>query len=87
MLIILDPEHVKGAFRASQALDPNPFIHNNILGNLMGSPKEAIEHYNCENGNTDYIQTTHIRQHTTGSNLTSLDKGYSISFVAVLIKS
>jgi hypothetical protein len=74
MLIILDPEHVKGVLNSSKAMDPNPFIHGNILGNLMGTPKETIDYYNSEDSNTDYIQTTHIRQHTTGSNLTSLDK-------------
>jgi hypothetical protein len=73
MLIILDPEHIKGVLRSSQEMDPNPFVHS-ILGNLMGSPMEVIAHYKSENSNTDYIQTTHIRQHTTGSNLASLDK-------------
>ncbi|KAJ4377947.1 hypothetical protein N0V83_000777 [Neocucurbitaria cava] len=67
------PEHVKGVLR-STALDPNPFIHDNILGALMGSPQEAIDHYKSDNGNIDHIQTTHIRQHTTGSSLVSLDK-------------
>ena len=44
------------------------------MGALMGSPQEAIDHYKSENGNTDYIQTTHIRQHITGSNLGLLAK-------------
>jgi hypothetical protein len=74
MLVILDPEHIKGALNNSAELDPNPFIHDKIMGALMGSPKAAIDHYKSENGNTDYIQTTHIRQHTTGSNLGLLDK-------------
>ncbi|KAF1936393.1 cytochrome P450 [Clathrospora elynae] len=74
LLILLDPEHIKGVLRSSTELDPNPFIHERILGALMGSPQAAIDHYKSEKGNTDYIQTTHIRQHTTGSNLTSLDK-------------
>ncbi|KAH7397302.1 cytochrome P450 [Pyrenochaeta sp. MPI-SDFR-AT-0127] len=73
LLIILDPEHIKNALRSSAELDPNPFIHKKIMGALMGSPQEAIDHYTSDKGNTDYIQTTHIRKHTTGSNLVSLD--------------
>lgn len=74
MLIILDPEQIKRVLRSSTELDPNPFIHDKILGALMGSPQEAIDHYKSDEGNTDYIQTTHIRQHTTGSNLVNLDR-------------
>ncbi|KAI4911326.1 hypothetical protein J4E85_011235 [Alternaria conjuncta] len=69
LLFILDPEHIKGALNNSAELDPNPFIHDKIMGALMSSPKAAIEYYNSPESNTDYIQTTHIRQHTTGSNL------------------
>jgi hypothetical protein len=67
--LILDPEHVKGALNNSAELDPNPFIHDKIMGALMGSPQAAIDYYNSPKSNTDYIQTTHIRQHTTGTNL------------------
>ncbi|RAQ99500.1 cytochrome p450 [Stemphylium lycopersici] len=74
MLIVLDPEHVKGVLNSSQDLDPNPFIHDKIMGALMASPQAAIDYYNSEDSNTDHIQTTHIRQHTTGSNLGMLDK-------------
>ena len=74
MLIILDPEHVKGVLNSSKELDPNPFIHDKIMGALMDSPQEAIDYYKSEESNTDHIQTTHIRQHTTGSNLGMLDK-------------
>ncbi|KAB2110774.1 hypothetical protein AG0111_0g2155 [Alternaria gaisen] len=74
LLVVLDPEHVRGVLNSSSECDPNPFIHDKIMGALMGSPQEAIDHYKSENGNTDYIQTTHIRQHTTGSNLGLLAK-------------
>ncbi|KAI4950286.1 hypothetical protein J4E91_004943 [Alternaria rosae] len=69
LLFILDPEHIKGALNNSAELDPNPFIHDKIMGALMSSPKAAIDYYNSPESNTDYIQTTHIRQHTTGTNL------------------
>ncbi|RMZ68398.1 cytochrome p450 [Pyrenophora seminiperda CCB06] len=74
MLIILDPDHIKGVFRASKEMDPNPFIHERILGALMGSPPSAVQYYRSGDHNLDYIQTSHIRQHTTGSNLGLLDK-------------
>ncbi|KAI4639562.1 uncharacterized protein J4E78_010889 [Alternaria triticimaculans] len=69
LLFILDPEHIKGALNNSAELDPNPFIHDKIMGALMSSPKAAIDYYNSPESNTDYIQTAHIRQHTTSSNL------------------
>ncbi|EFQ90473.1 hypothetical protein P3342_012437 [Pyrenophora teres f. teres] len=74
MCIILDPDHIKNALRSTKEMDPNPFIHTRILGALMGSPQSAVDYYQSEESNTDYIQTTHIRQHTTGSNLGQLDK-------------
>ncbi|USP79503.1 hypothetical protein yc1106_06777 [Curvularia clavata] len=74
MLIVLDPDHVKSMLQSAQHFDPNPFIHDQILGALMGSPQAAIDYYNSPEANTDYIQTTHIRQHTTGTNLGLLDK-------------
>lgn len=74
MLFVLDPDHIKGILRASKEMDPNPFIHERILGALMGSPQPAVDYYKSEGHNIDYIQTTHIRQHTTGSNLGLLDK-------------
>ncbi|CAO2647700.1 Nn.00g086220.m01.CDS01 [Neocucurbitaria sp. VM-36] len=74
ILIILDPEHIKGVLRSATELDPNPFIHDKILSALMGSPQEAIAYYKSDQSNTDHIQTTHIRQHTTGPGLVSLDK-------------
>ncbi|KAF1828961.1 cytochrome P450 [Decorospora gaudefroyi] len=74
MLIILDPEQIQGVLRSSTELDPNPFIHEKIMGALLGSPQEAIDHYISDQGKADYIQITHIRQHTTGSNLGVLDK-------------
>ncbi|KAI4669650.1 uncharacterized protein J4E88_009932 [Alternaria novae-zelandiae] len=64
LLFILDPEHIKGALNNSAELDPNPFIHDKIIGALISSPKAAINYYNSPESNTDYI-----RQHTTGSNL------------------
>jgi cytochrome P450 len=74
MLFVLDPNHVKTMLLSAQHFDPNPFIHDQIMGALMGSPQAAIDYYNLPDTNTDYIQTTHIRQHTTGSNLGLLDK-------------
>mgnify|MGYP001940411620 CR=1 FL=1 len=74
ILVILDSDHVKDVLNSSKEADPNPFIHEKILAALMGSPPSAVEFYKSEESNTDYIQTTHIRQHTTGSNLGVLDK-------------
>lgn len=74
MLIVLDPDHVKSILQSAQDFDPNPIIHNQVLGNLMGSPKAAVDYYKRQDINLDYIQMTHIRQHTTGSNLGLLDK-------------
>ncbi|KAA8613858.1 Cytochrome P450 [Pyrenophora tritici-repentis] len=73
MCIIVDPDHIKNAIRSAKEMDPNPFIHERIMGALMGSPQSAINYYQSEESNTDYIQTTHIRHHTTGSNLGLLD--------------
>ncbi|EUC41133.1 hypothetical protein COCMIDRAFT_106960 [Bipolaris oryzae ATCC 44560] len=74
MLFVHDPEHVKTVLMSAQHFDPNPFVHDKILGALMDSPQKTIDYYNTPGVNTDYIQITHIRQHTTGSRLSSLDK-------------
>lgn len=73
-LILLDSAHIRGVLRSTTELDPNPFIHEKILGALMGSPRAAIDYYKSGEGNTDHVQTTHIRQHTTGASLDYLDK-------------
>lgn len=74
MLFVRDPEHVKTVLMSAQHFDPNPFIHDKILRALMDSPQKTVDYYNSPGVNTDYIQITHIRQHTTGSGLSLLDK-------------
>ncbi|KAF2258828.1 cytochrome P450 [Lojkania enalia] len=80
ILVILDPDHVKKVLQSSIELDPNPFIHQQIMGQLMGSPRETVAFYNSDGGKMDYVQTTHIRQHLTGSSLVSMDKRFFTIF-------
>lgn len=54
---------------ASDELDPNPFIHEMILGQMLGSPQETIDFYKTDKGQMDHVQMAHIRQHVTGPSL------------------
>jgi hypothetical protein len=79
ILVLLDPAQIKRVMNASKELDPNPFIHDMILGQMLGSPKETIEFYKNDNGKMDHIQMAHIKQHVTGSALDKLtDKVYEL---------
>jgi hypothetical protein len=59
---------------ASKALDPNPFIHEMILGQMLGSPDETIQFYKNDEGKMDHVQMAHIRQHVTGTGLVQMSK-------------
>ena len=59
---------------APKELDPNPFIQDMILGQMLGTPKAAIDFYKSDNGQLDHTQVAHIRQHVTGSSLSSMSK-------------
>ena len=74
LLVLLDPVHVKGVMSASKELDPNPFIQEMILGQMLGTPKETIDFYKSNNGQLDHVQTSHIRQHVTGSSLVAISQ-------------
>jgi hypothetical protein len=37
-------------------MDPYPFIHENILGNLMGCPKAAVDCYKSEDCPSAYYR-------------------------------
>jgi hypothetical protein len=69
ILLLLDPTQIKRVMNASKELDPNPFIHDMILGQMLGSPKETIDFYRNDHGKMDHVQMAHIRQHVTGSGL------------------
>ncbi|KAF9697728.1 hypothetical protein EKO04_004246 [Ascochyta lentis] len=72
ILILLDPKHVKRALAASE-LDANVFVHTKIMGQLMGSPQETVDFYRTPNHGIDELAMLQIRQHTTGTPLTSMD--------------
>ncbi|KAF2844665.1 cytochrome P450 [Plenodomus tracheiphilus IPT5] len=74
ILVLLDPAQIKRVMNASTELDPNPFIHDMILGQMLGSPKETVDFYKNDNGRMDEVQMTHIRQHVTGSALVSMSR-------------
>jgi len=59
---------------ASKELDPNPFIHHMVLGQMLGSPAETINFYKNDNGQMDHVQMAHIRQHVTGPSLIAMTK-------------
>ncbi|KAF2633991.1 cytochrome P450 [Macroventuria anomochaeta] len=73
LLIVLNPEHVRKILRSSSELDANPFVHEKILGQLMGSPQSAIDYYKSPESTVDHDQMMQVRQHTSGSALSSLD--------------
>lgn len=73
LLIVLDPGHVRKILRSSTELDANPFVHEKILGQLMGSPKSAIDYYRSPESTVDHDQMMQVRQHTSGSALAALD--------------
>ncbi len=74
ILILLDPYQIKRVLNASEELDPNPFIHDMVLGQMLGSPKETVEFYKNDEGKMDHVQTAHIRQHVTGSGLIGMSR-------------
>ncbi|KAI8942387.1 hypothetical protein NX059_000461 [Plenodomus lindquistii] len=74
ILVLLDPGQIKRVLNASTELDPNPFIHDMILGQMLGSPKETIDFYKTDHGRMDEVQMAHIRQHVTGSALLSMNR-------------
>lgn len=59
---------------ASKELDPNPFIHEMILGKMLGSPEETITFYKNDDGSMDHVQMAHIRKHVTGTGLVQMSK-------------
>ncbi|KAF1925079.1 cytochrome P450 [Didymella exigua CBS 183.55] len=73
ILILLDPKHVKKAL-ASPDLDANIFVHNKIMGQLMGSPQAAIDYYRTPGHTMNEEAMLQIRTHTTGSQLISMDQ-------------
>jgi hypothetical protein len=64
---------VRKILRSSSELDANPFVHEKILGQLMGSPKSAIDYYRSPESTVDHDQMMQVRQHTSGSALAALD--------------
>jgi hypothetical protein len=59
---------------AANELNPNPFIHDMILGQMLGSPAETVDFYKNDNGQMDHVQMSHIRQHVTGTSLITMSK-------------
>lgn len=72
--MLLDPAQIKRVMNSSKELDPNPFIHEMILGQMLGSPARTIEFYRNDNGRMDEKQMAHIRQHVTGTSLISMSR-------------
>ena len=70
---MLNPEHVRKILRSTSELDANPFVHEKILGQLMGSPQSAIDYYRSPESTVDHDQMMQVRQHTSGSALAALD--------------
>jgi hypothetical protein len=60
--LLLDPMQIKRVMNASKELDPNPFIHDMILRQMLRSPKETIDFYRNDHGKMDMW-----RWHTSGS--------------------
>jgi hypothetical protein len=74
ILVLLDPPQIKRVMNASKEMSPDPFIHEMILGQMLGSPKESVDFYKADNGQMDHVQMAHIRQHVTGTSLISMSK-------------
>jgi cytochrome P450 len=70
---VLNPEHVRKILRSSNELDANPFVHEKIMGQLMGSPKSAIDYYRSPESTVDHDQMIQVRQYTSGAALAGLD--------------
>ncbi|KAH7069669.1 cytochrome P450 [Paraphoma chrysanthemicola] len=74
ILVLLDPNQIKRVMNSSKELDPNPFIHEMILGQMLGSPAHTIDFYKNDEGKMDHTQMQHIRQHVTGTSLISMSR-------------
>lgn len=72
MLILTSPKQVKKALAAPE-LDANIFNHTVIMGQLMGSPRAAIEYYKTPGHGIDELAMLQIRQRMSGSELISMD--------------
>lgn len=75
-MFLLDPMHVKRVMNASKELDPNPFIHDMIIGQLLGMSPKVVDFYKNDSGRMDHVQMTHIRQHVTGSGLVNMSNKF-----------
>ncbi|KAJ4344266.1 hypothetical protein N0V95_006209 [Ascochyta clinopodiicola] len=74
ILILLHPQHVKHVLRSANECDPNPFVHEEIMHQLMGSPHAAVDYYKSPESAVDHDQMVQVRQHCTGQALPALDK-------------
>ncbi|KAJ8108372.1 hypothetical protein OPT61_g8224 [Boeremia exigua] len=74
ILILLNPKHVKHVLRSVHECDPNPFVHEKIMHQLMGSPHAAIDYYKSPESTLDHDQMVQVRQLSSGSALPALDK-------------
>lgn len=74
VLILVNPKHVKNVLRSAHECDPNPFVHEEIMHQLMGSPHAAVDYYKSPESTVDYDQMVQVRQLCTGAALPALDK-------------
>lgn len=74
VLILLNPKHVKHVLRSAHECDPNPFVHAEIMHQLMGSPKAAVDYYESQECTVDFDQMVQVRQHCTSTALPALDE-------------
>ncbi|UPX20600.1 uncharacterized protein EKO05_0010828 [Ascochyta rabiei] len=56
ILILLHPKHVKHMLRSATECDPNPYVHEEMMHQLMSSPHAAVNYYKCLESTVDYDQ-------------------------------
>lgn len=74
VLVVVDPKIVRHIIRSVKECDPNPFIHDKVMSQLMGSPAAAVDYYRSPESTVDYDQMVQVRQHCTGPALPALDE-------------
>jgi hypothetical protein len=74
VLVVVDSKIVRHIIRSVKECDPNPFIHDKVMSQLMGSPAAAVNYYRSPESTVNYDQMVQVRQHCTGPALPALDE-------------
>jgi hypothetical protein len=77
VLVKVDAKIMRHIIRSVKECDPNSFIHDTVISQLMGSPAAAVDYYRSPERTVGYDQMVQVRQHCTGPALPAVDERMS----------